>query len=440
MTILTSTIARVKASCGRNVTVTRQIGIVFLDRAVCGKLDAKEGHWTTVSLRHGLSTTLSAGLAGSRTRRIERNKMSEQREMSGTLLLYVGTYSRRGSEGIYLYRFDLQTGGLHLVSTAGEAENPSFLAIDPRGRYLYAVNEVAEFRGQRSGAVSAFAIEAGSGGLTFLNHQPSGGPGPCHLTVDRTGRFVLVANYSGGSASILPIGDGGALGEPLQVIQHYGSSVHPRRQEGPHAHSVTLDPQNRYAFVADLGMDKIMIYRFDATRGTLEPGEPPWVTTEPGAGPRHFAFHPSGEYAYVINELDSTLTAFTYDGGGTLRSTQTVSTLPQRFEDTSYCADVHVSPSGRFVYGSNRGHDSIAIFQVDEGTGKLKALEHEPTQGENPRNFVIAPSGNFVLVANQDGDNVVVFRVDQETGSLSPMGQSVQVPAPVCLTFAPRTG
>ena len=353
------------------------------------------------------------------------------------ILVYIGTYTSGRSEGIYVYRLDLATGALEAAGKATGIVNPSFLTLDPQGRCLYAVNEVSEFGGKSSGAVSAYsaAVDAQkSGELAYLNRQPSHGSGPCHLSVDPTGRYVLVANYGGGSVCVLPILENGQLGEATDFIQHEGASVHPKRQTAPHAHSITLDPSGRYALVADLGLDKIMIYRLDLSRGKLTPNDEPWADVKAGSGPRHFAFHPGGRYAYLINELGNTLTAFSYDPEhGTLRETQSVPTLPEDFTGASACADVHVAPSGKFVYGSNRGHDSIVIFSIDESTGRLSTVGHEPTQGETPRNFSIDPTGTFLLAANQDTDTVVTFRLDRETGALTPTGHVADVPAPVCL-------
>ena len=352
-------------------------------------------------------------------------------------LVYIATYTQGKSEGIYVYRMH-PSGALEFVSKATGVDNPSFLDIHPQGRYLYAVNEVGEFAGKPSGAVSAFAIDSQTGELTYLNQQPSRGTGPCYLSVDQTGKFVLVANYGGGSVSVLPIQDDGRLGEATDFIQHQGSSVNPRRQEGPHAHSIVLDKANRYAFAPDLGLDKIMIYRLDLTQGKLIPNDMPWAQVKAGAGPRHFDFHQTSRYAYVINEIDSTLTAFAYDGTkGTLRELQTVSTLPEDFKGTSHCADLHVSPSGKFVYGSNRGHDSIVIFAIDEDTGKLTYIGHELTQGKTPRNFAIDPTGAFLLAANQSTDTIVTFHIHPQTGKLTPTGHVTRVPMPVCLKLLP---
>ncbi len=354
---------------------------------------------------------------------------------------YIGTYTGKGSAGIYVYRLDGASGALEMAAPPAQAANPSFLAVDPQKRCLYAVAELGEFHGHPGGGVSAFAIDAGSGALTPLNQQPSHGSAPCHLCVDASGRYVLVANYSSGTVSMLPIEAGGALGRATEIIQHHGAGPDPRRQEGPHAHSVTLDPDNRFAFVCDLGLDKIMAYRLDLDNGSLPPHTPPWAATAPGAGPRHLAFHPHGRNAYVINELDSTVTAYAYDQmDGTLSPLQTVSTLPADFSAANTCADVHVSPCGRFLYGSNRGHDSIAIWGIDANNGALTPLAHTPSGGKTPRNFAIDPSGTFLLAANQDSDNVVVLRIDPDTGRLAPTGHSIAVSMPVCVKMIARPG
>lgn len=356
---------------------------------------------------------------------------------SGELRIYLGTYTSKASKGVYVGRLDLATGGLILEGVAGETKNPSFLALHPNRRFLYAVGEISDFAGKRSGAVSAFGIEPGSGRLQLLNQQSSGGTGPCHLVVDRSGHSVLVANYGGGSVSVLPIRDDGSLGPATAFVQHQGSSVDPRRQQGPHAHSINLDPGNRFAFVADLGLDKIMVYRFDAAAGTLAPNDPAWASVAPGSGPRHFAFHPNGQFAYVINEMKSTLTAFRYDASrGVLDEVQTVSSLPAGPVEGNSTAEVQVHPSGKFVYGSNRGHDSIAVFAVDATTGQLTLVEHESTQGKMPRNFGIDPTGQFLLACNQGSDTIVGFRIDQQTGALTPTGQKLDVSSPVCVKFS----
>ena len=360
------------------------------------------------------------------------------REQTRELTLYVGTYTSGPSEGIYTYRMNVETGELKRIGST-KAVNPSFLAVDASHgiqRYLYAVNEVKDFAGKSSGAVSAFSIDSRTGSLNFLNQQASMGADPCHVIVDRTGRFAIVANYTGGSVSVFPIQRNGNLGPASDVIQDHGSSVNKERQEGPHAHCTILDNSNRYALASDLGLDKVMIYRFDAMAGKLRPAKEPWVQFEPGAGPRHLTFHPKGKYFYVISELNSTLTAFRYDQlNGTLRPMQTVSTLPRDYSGPNSCADVHVSPSGKFLYGSNRGHDSIVVFAVDENTGKLDYLEHASTQGKTPRNFTIDPAGKFLLAANQGSDSIVTLGIDQLTGRLKSTGHVAEVPAPVCVKF-----
>lgn len=379
------------------------------------------------ALGFGLSRTLRAHALSSTTAR--------------ALALYVGTYTTgKKSEGIYQYRLNLASGALARVGVTKGVVDPSYLAVAPNGRFLYAVNEVEEFAGQRTGALSAFAVEPQTGALRLLNQQPSQGGAPCYVSVTNDGRFALVANYASGNVAVLPLKAGGSLGAATDVAQHQGASVNHERQEGPHAHCIVLDAANRYAFSADLGTDKLLIYRFDGSQGKLAPHDPPAIATRPGAGPRHFTFHPNGRYAYLINELDATLTAFSYQpAAGKLLPLQTVATLPADFTGANTSADVHVAPSGRFLYGSNRGHDHIAVFRIDAPTGKLTLVEHVPTGGRTPRNFAIDPTGTFLLVANQNTDNIVSFRIDQETGRLKATGQSAEVPAPVCLRFTPTS-
>ena len=360
-----------------------------------------------------------------------RDNASAQRRREMTL--FIGTYTQSTSEGIYTYRMNSETGELTKF-TSIKSENPSFLTLDRSGRFLYAVNEVPEFDGKPSGAVSAYSIDR-TGTLKFLNQQPSMGADPCHLTVDRRRGNLLVANYTGGNVALLPILKNGTLGPAADVNQHEGSGPK-EQQKGPHAHCIILDTLERHALAADLGSDKVMIYRFDATTHKLRAAKQPFVAIQAGAGPRHLTLHPNGRHAYVINELDSTMTTLKYNATtGTLTTLDTVSTLPTGFADKSYCADVHVSPSGRFLYGSNRGHNSIVVFAIDTRTGKPSLVEHVSTEGNWPRNFVIDPTGRFLLVANQRSDNVVVFRIDARTGRLKPSGQSTQLPMPVCLKF-----
>jgi 6-phosphogluconolactonase len=344
--------------------------------------------------------------------------------------VYVGTYTNGGaSKGIYLTQLDLASGQLEPAIVAAEIANPGFLAIHPRQRFLYAVGELS-----KKGAVSALAIEPKTGKLKLLNQQLSRGNGPCHVVVDKSGRNVIVSNYNSGSIACLPVLPDGRLGEADSFFQHKGSSVDRQRQEAAHAHSTNLDAANHFAFTPDLGLDKIMIYRFDMAGGRLSPNEPAFTTLPPGSGPRHFAFHPGGRYAYVINELKSTVTAFAYNASrGTLQAIQTLSTLPDDFGGKSTAAEIQVHPSGKFLYGSNRGHDSIAAFAIDPDTGKLRSLGREPTQGKTPRNFAIDPTGAFLIAANQDSGNLVAFRIDAKTGLLKATGNTISVSCPVCV-------
>lgn len=350
-----------------------------------------------------------------------------------SLRVYVGTYTggQNGSKGIYRSTLDLQTGELSSPVLAAEARNPSFVEIHPNGKFLYAVSEAGA-----AGRVFAYSIDAATGDLTLLNEAPTGGAGPCHVNVDHAGKYVLVANYNSGSASVIPIRPDGGLGEPTGFVQHEGSSVNPGRQKEPHAHSVNLSPDDRFVFVADLGIDKIMVYKLDGQTGKIVANDPPFAQLKPGAGPRHFAFHPDGKHAYVINELDSTITAFVYDAAsGALKEIQTVPTLPSGFAGSSWCAEIRVHPSGKFLYGSNRGHDSIAAYRIDPAKGTLAFVEHETADLKTPRNFNIDPTGKFCLVANQDGNSVVVFKIDQGTGSPEPTGHKIAVSKPVCVRF-----
>lgn len=360
----------------------------------------------------------------------------------GEFFVYVGTFTKNGkpagrADGLYIYRMSTGDGALQPLGMAPDVVNPAFLAFAPGFAHLYAVNEIDSYEGKESGAVSAFAVDRAGGGLSFINRQPTLGSGPCHLSVDRTGKWVAVANYRGGSVTLLPILPGGRLGSPA-TVQHSGSSIDARRQERAHAHSAIFDPSNRFLLVADLGMDKIMIYRLDAARGVLLAHKPPAVEMRPGSGPRHQAFHPNKRFYYVLNELDSTLSVFAYDGATTTFSEiQHISTLPAGFSGVSYCAELQIAPSGRFVYASNRGHDSIAVFSIDEQSGRVSVLGHTSTQGKWPRNFVLAPAGDILLAANEHSDTIVTYHVDQRSGSLTPTGHVTNVPSPVCIRLMP---
>ena len=356
---------------------------------------------------------------------------------TGNLRVYFGTYSSEHSQGIYLSTLDVKTGKLAPAELAGEERNPSFLAIHPTQRFLYSVSEISDFEGKNVGGVSAFSIDSKSGRLTRLNQQSSGGEGPCHLVVDASGKNVLVANYGGGSVAVLPINDDGKLSPPSSTIKHEGSSVDKKRQGAPYAHSINLDVSNQFAYAADLGLDKVLIYRFDAKQHRLVANDPAAGVVAAGSGPRHSALHPSGTDLFVNNELSSTVTSFARDAvSGALKEIQTLSTLPQATPGNS-TAETVVHPNGRFVYVSNRGHDSLAIFKIDEANGRLTALGHHSTGGKTPRNFNIDPSGTFVLAANQDSNTVVVLKIHPETGALSDTGNAIDVGRPVCVKFVP---
>jgi 6-phosphogluconolactonase len=379
----------------------------------------------------GLSGAASAMLA----KQIKAQKKAKE------MLLYIGTYTSTGkSEGIYVHRFNTETGKLTPLTVVKNVAEPSFLTIDKDRKYLYAVNELLEYEGKKAGAVSAFAIDRKTGNLQFLNRRTSLGGAPCFITTSENRKFVLVANYLGGNVSVYPVDKDGRLGASVDLAQHTGFGPNKDRQEAAHAHSITLDRNNRFAFAADLGIDKLMIYRFDDKTGKLKPNEAQaFYQTRGGAGPRHFSFHPNGKLAFLINELDLTITSLAYDEKlGTLKEIQTVPTLPENTPHAgATCADIHLSPNGKFLYGSNRGHNSIVSFSVDEETGKLAYIEHTPTGGKKPRNFAVEPNGKFLLVANQDSDSIVVFRIDEATGKLQSTGNTAIVPVPVCLKFIP---
>ena len=370
---------------------------------------------------------------------------SDDGDLMNETLVYVGTYTSEKSKGIYLYELQtensegLQNVTLVPLGLAAETRSPSFLAIDPKRRLLFAVGETDDFDGKRTGAVSAFSIEPATGKLKLINQQPSLGTGPCHLVLDNEGRNALVANYGSGSVAVLPVAADGRLGEASDVERHEGKSVNPQRQEGPHAHCVTLDPTGRRAFVCDLGLDKVMIYRFDSENGELTPNEPAFAALKPGAGPRHMAFRPDGRIAYVINELDSTVTAFAYDAeSGALSELQTVSTLPPDFEGENTTAEIAVHPNGKYLYGSNRGHESVVLFAIDDDNGTLTHVDEQDTGGRTPRHFELDPAGKHLIIANQATDTLLLCRVDGDSGGLKPSGALVEAPTPVCVKFLER--
>jgi 6-phosphogluconolactonase len=374
--------------------------------------------------------------------------MVECRAVDATLV-YVGTYTAPRGKGKGIYLFRLQTDNLDVpqnitlvpLGIAAETPNPSFIAFDLKRRLLFAVNETDAFDGRRTGAVSAFSIDAATGALTLLNQRPSNGTAPCHLVLDRDNRHVLVANYGSGSVAVLPVGSDGRLGAATDVVQHTGRSVNPDRQTGPHAHCVTLDPANRFAFVCDLGLDKILAYRFDAQRGTLTPGDPAFTAVKPGAGPRHMVFRPDGRFAYVVNEMHSTITAFSYDSAaGSLKELQTVSTKPEHFDGANTGAEIDVHPTGKYLYVSNRGHNSVVLFSIDPQKGTLTYIEEQGTGGSTPRHFGIEPSAKHLAIANQNSDTVLACRIDAGNGRLKPSGVFASVPSPVCVVFLPPLG
>ena len=351
----------------------------------------------------------------------------EGQSQGGDYYVLVGTYTKKGSEGMYVYKFNSNTGDLSAVGKAAGLKNPTFLTVSPNQKFVYAVGET-----DPNGSVSAFSFDKKTGSLTKLNTQDVQGSGTCYITVDKTGKWIMTGNYGGGNVSVLPIQADGSIGKPTQNIQHEGKGVNANRQESPHVHSVNIAPNNKDVFVADLGTDKIVTYQLDAQTGKLTNGTPAFTKTADGAGPRHFTIHPNGKFAYIIQELNSTITAYNY-GKGALSEIQTISTLPKDFKGDNSCADIHISQDGKFLYGSNRFSDNMVIYSIDPKTGKLTYIANQPVGGKVPRNFMIDPTGKWVLVANQDTDNIVVFKRDAIKGTLTPTGKEVKVSMPVCL-------
>jgi 6-phosphogluconolactonase len=352
-------------------------------------------------------------------------------------LVFVGTYTggKTNSQGIYAFRMPKGEAALMPLGLAAETASPSFIEIDAARGLLFAVNEVDDYDGQPTGSVSAFSIDRKTGKLTLINRRPTQGKAPCHLALDKSRTHLIVANYTSGTVTVLPVAADGRLGAPSAVVQHSGSSVNQQRQTGPHAHCTTFDPAFRRLFVCDLGLDKVMIYQLDA-KGGLAASSPAFAATKPGAGPRHLEFRPDGRYAYVLNELTSTVSVFAHDAkAGSLTEQQTLSTLPQSFSGANSGAEIAVHRSGRFVYTSNRGHNSIALFGVDPAKGTLAFVETQDTGGRTPRHFGIDPSGRFLFAANQASDTVFVYTIDQSTGRLTSTGGPFSVPSPVCVKF-----
>jgi 6-phosphogluconolactonase len=349
--------------------------------------------------------------------------------------VYVGTLSRGTSKGIYAFRLDSGTGRLDSLGLAAETVNPAFLAIHPNRGFLYAVGDIPDSSGRKIGTASAFAIDPRTGGLALLNRVPACGGDPTYVCTDRAGKHLLVANYVGGSIAVIKIRGDGSLGDVSASVQHSGSSIHPKRQQKPYPHCILVSPDDRYVLVSDLGLDQILVYRFNAETGSLSPNSPPYISLRPGAGPRHFAFHPNGKFLYSINELQSTLTAFAYDAStGTLKELQTVSALPEGYTGESTASEVLVHPNGRFLYGANRGQNSIAVFSIDAKKGTLALVERIPTRGR-PRNFRMDPDGSCLIVANQESETIDLLQINRNTGRLYETGQSYRVSWPWCVKF-----
>lgn len=353
-------------------------------------------------------------------------------------IVYVGTYTHVDGhgKGIYAYRYDASTAKITSLGVAAETTNPSWVAIAPNGRFLYAVNEVGNYAGSNSGGVSAFAIDQATGKLTFLNEVASGGAGPCFVSLDHAGKHVLVANYDGGSAAVFPILPDGKLGSASALVQQTGHGPDAKRQQGPYVHSIVTTPDDRFAVVNDLGLDEVLLYKFDSATGTLTPNNPPFLKFDPGVGPRHFVLAASGKFAYVINEMGSSVTALSADlHTGIFHPFESVSTVAKSFTGENDDAEIEIAPSGKFLYASNRGEDSIAVFAVNPVNGRLKQVGDVPTGGKQPRSFAIDPEGKALFVANEKSDDIVIFRIDAKTGQLTPTGEKLDVSSPVCIKF-----
>ncbi|WP_207435307.1 lactonase family protein [Sabulibacter ruber] len=373
----------------------------------------------------GLTATLAACTS------VKQNSTSQE------MMVYVGTYAKPDAESIFAYKLNEETGELTRIQGVKAGENPSFLTLDADRKHLYAVNETTEYEGQKSGAVSAFAIDQQTGNLTFLNKQPSLGGAPCYISLDHKNKVALVANYVGGNVSAYPIQADGSLSASSDMDQHQGKGPR-KQQDAAHAHCIIPDPANEYALAVDLGIDQIVSYKLDQKAGKLERQAQPAFAAKAGAGPRHLTFHPNKRFAYVINELNATMTSLMYNAAnGTFTEVETVPTIPSDYTGENACADVHVSADGRFLYGSNRGHNSIVVFAIDQDTNKLTLVQHVSVQGNWPRNFTLSPSGKTMLVANQRSNNITTFKVDTQTGKLTYTGHSTELPSPVYVQVIP---
>jgi 6-phosphogluconolactonase len=354
-------------------------------------------------------------------------------------LVYVGTYTtKQESKGIYAYNFNPATGEFTSVGLAAETKDPSFVAVHPDGKHLYAVNEIGDYNGEKSGAISSFEIDRKSGKLKFLNQVSTHGAGPCFVSFDKTGRFVLVANYDGGSVATYQIEPDGSLSVARGFVQHSGNGLDKERQEGPHAHWIATSPDNHFALVADLGLDDVLVYKFDDVQGKLTPNSPPYAQVKAGSGPRHLAFAPNGKFAYLVTEMASTVVAFSWNAEkGTLLTLQTLPMLPKDYNGVKEAAEITVHPNGKFVYASNRGSaNSIAAYKIDGAKGTLTPVGIYPSGGKIPRHFTIDPTGKFLIAANADSNNLVTLKIDETTGALTPTGKEVAVPSPQCIVFA----
>ncbi len=359
---------------------------------------------------------------------------SSSTSKSKSFMVYVGTYAKPDQESIFGYHLNPNTGELSRAWGMKGGENPSYLTLDSKRKFLFAANETTEYKYSKSGSVSAFSLDAKTGTPTLLNQLPSLGGAPCYITLDKTEKLALVANYVGGNVSIFPVQANGNLDAASDVKQHSGTGFDKKRQTSPHAHCIIPSPDNKFVFAVDLTLDKIFSYKLETGTAKLIAQPKPAFVTKPGAGPRHLTFHPNGRFAFLINELNSTMVALNYNAAsGSFTEIQAVSTLPEDFKEASYCADVHVSPDGKFLYGSNRGHNSIVVFAITPDSGKLTLVQHVDTGGKWPRNFTLDPTGQILLVANQNTNNIVTFRVDKQTGQLTPTGVNIEVPSPVCL-------
>jgi len=357
---------------------------------------------------------------------------------SGQSIVYVGTFKREASKGIYAWRFDANSGQMDSLGLVADVMRPVFIALHPNRRFLYAVSRPTAVDRQNVGVAFAYSIDPKTARLTMINSLPTRGIDPAYVAVDQSGRNLLVANYGSneghGCIAVFPIKNDGSLSDASDFVQYSGSSVHPQRQTGPHSHAINVSPDNRFVFVADLGLDKIFVYHFDAERGKLTPNDPPFARLQPGAGPRHFVFHPQGQFFYVVNEINSTLTTFSY-AAGSLREVQTVSTVAQDLAGSNTAATLQVHPNGKFLYVSNRGADNIAVYSINPKTGNVTLIEFVPAQGKTPGSFSIDPSGSWLVAANQSSDSLVLFQLDRQTGKLAATGRSFEVGTPSCVRF-----